>query len=156
MRKTYFQLSESSKERLSSVLERLHKSGLSVKDVEVMSNVQLKRAIGFKGKISSLEGFRRNVAQLQFTQIRKESISNRTLISYRKAGYRGKGLSRVSHQLRKGIGLNTFFDIAKKVQTTFNISKSQSYKRTDLILKKARVNYKKLSKREKEILSYFS
>ena len=156
MRKTYSQLSESSKERLSSVLERLHKSGLSVKDVEAMSNVQLKRAIGFKGKISSLEGFRRNVAQLQFTQIRKESISNRTLISYQKAGYRGKGLSRVSHQLRKGIGLNTFFDIAKKVQTTFNISKSQSYKRTDLILKKARINYKKLSKREKEILSYFS
>lgn len=156
MPKTYQQLSESSKKRLSNVLERLHKSGLTVNDTIKLSDSQLRQAIGFKGKKTSFDAFKRNIKQLQFDQQRKEGISNRTLTSYTKLGYRGKGLSRVKSQLRKSVGLNIFFDIAKEVQTKFNISKNQSYSETRNILKLARNNYRRLSKRERELLSYFS
>lgn len=156
MPKTYSQLKESSKGKLANTLERLHKSGITVKDTLVMSDSQLKQSLGFKGKKTSFEGLKRNIRQLQFDQQRQEGISNRSLTSYAKSGYRGKGLSRVKSQLRKTVGLNIFFDISKKVQSTFNLTTNQSYKQTSLILRKARTNFRNLSKREKEILSFFS
>lgn len=156
MPKNYSQLTESSKNKLSNTLERLHKSGITVRQALSMSDTQLRQALGFKGKKSSLEGLKRNIKQIQFNQNRKEQISNRSLTSYTKSGYRGKGLTRVKSQLRKTTGLNIFFDIAKDVQTKFNVSKERSYSETRTILKVARTNYKKLSKREKELLSYFS
>ncbi len=156
MAKGYSQLTEGSKKKLSNTLERLHKSGITVKQALAMSDLQLRQSLGFKGKKSSLEGLKRSIRQIQFDQNRQEQISNRSLTSYAKSGYRGKGLSRVKSQLRKTSGLNIFFDIAKKVQTTFNVSTNRSYRQTDIILRRARTNYRGLSKREKEILSYFS
>lgn len=156
MVKKYSQLSESSKKRLSSVLVRLHKSGISVKDTQILSDTELKKGLGFKGTQTSFNALKRNIVQLQFTQKRKEGVSNRSLITYSKVGYRGKGLSRVNSQLRKTVGLNIFYDIAKQVQKKFNLTEKQSYRATDSILKQAKVNYKRLDKKERELLSYFS
>jgi len=157
MPKPYSQLSETSKEKLSNVLERCHKRGITVKEALKMSNSELRQNFAIKSrKKATIEGFKRNLRQLQFTQERQEKISGRVLPSYTKVGYRGKGLSRVKSQLRKTVGLNIFFDIAKKVQTTFNVTKNQSYKQTDTILRRARLNYRGLTKREREVLSYFS
>ena len=154
--KKYTQLSKGSKEKLRTTLERLHKSGITVKDVKTMSDLQIKKALGFKGKKASFLGLKRNINQLQFDLERKEGVSNSALPTYVKFGYRGKKLSRTKNELRKTVGLNIFFDIAKKVQKEFKLTERQSYKRTDLILKQANINYKNLSKREKELLSYFS
>ena len=156
MQKKYSQLSESSKKKLSTVLSRLHKSGITVKDTFTMSDTKIKQALGFKGSQTSFKGLKRNILQLQFTQERQESISNKALISYTKVGYRGKGLSRVKSQLRKTVGLNIFFDISKDVQKKFNLSTSESYRITDKLIKRAKSNYKKLTQKEKELLSYFS
>lgn len=156
MQKKYSQLSKSSKTKLSSTLNRLHKSGITVKDVSTMSDAKLKQALGFKGSQTSFKGLKRNIDQLQFTQERKEGISNLSLVSYSKIGYRGKGLSRVKSQLRKGVGLNIFYDISKEVQKKYGLTEKQSYRATDTILTQARKNFKKLDKKEKELLSYFS
>ena len=156
MQKKYSQLSKSSKIKLSSTLNRLHKSGLTVKDVSTMSDSKIKQALGFKGSQTSFKGLKRNIDQLQFTQQRKEGISNLSLISYSKVGYRGKGLSRVKSQLRKSVGLNIFYDISKEVAKKYGLTEKQSYKATNTILIQARKNFKKLDKKEKELLSFFS
>jgi len=156
MQKKYSQLTESSKKKLSGVLSRLHKSGTTVKDTQGMNDMQLKQALGFKGSDTSFKALKRNINQLQFTQERKEGISNRSLISYTKIGYRGKGLSRVKSQLRKTVGLNIFFDISKEVAKKYGLTENQSYSATRTILKQARLNYKKLDKKDKQLLSYFS
>jgi len=156
MPKKYSQLSEGSKKKLSNVLSRLHKSGITIKDTKSMNDSQLKQSLGFKGSNTSFNALKRNINQLQFTNERQEGISNRSLISYTKIGYRGKGLSRVKSQLRKTIGLNIFFYIAKDVQKEFNLSSGESYSATRVLLKRAKINYKKLSQKEKELLSFFS
>ena len=156
MRKKYSQLTEGTKTKYSNTLERLHKSGITVKDTKIMTDLQLKQALGFKGKKSSFEGLKRVIKQLQFDQNRQEKISDRSLQSYSKAGYRGKGLSKVKSQLRKSVGLNIFFDISKEVKSKYGLTTNQSYRQTERILKQARINYGRLSQREKEILSYFS
>lgn len=155
-KKKYSQLSEGSKKKLSGLLVRLHKSGISVKDIPSLSDFQLKKGIGFKGSQTSFKALKRNIVQLQYTQERKEDVSNRSLISYSKIGYRGKGLSRVNSQLRKSVGLNIFFDIAKDVQKKHKLTEKQSYSATRKILKQAKLNYKRLDKKDKELLSYFS
>lgn len=154
MAKTYSQLSEASRKKLDSHLRRIYKNGYSVKEVLAMSDLELRQK--FSLKVSAIEGFKKNTQQLQFTQERKEKISDRSLNEFVKQQYRGKGLSRVKSRLRKTIGLNIFFDISKKVQSQYNLTKNQSYRRTDLILRRARTNYRGLSKREREILSFFS
>lgn len=156
MQKSYTQLSSSSKKKLSTTLNRLHRSGISVKDIPNLSDNEIKKALGFKGTQTSFKGLKRNINQLYFTKERQESISNQSLSSYSKIGYRGKGLTRVKSQLRKTIGLNIFFDIAKKVQDKYALTKKQSYRATDTILTQARKNFRRLDKKEKELLSYFS
>lgn len=156
MVKKFKDLSTSSKKKLSSVLVRLHKRGISVKDTQTLSDSELKKGLGFKGSQTSFIALKRNIVQLQFTQKRKEGVSNLALTSYAKKGIRGKPLSRTKTQLRKEIGLNIFFDIAKDVQKKFNLTENQSYNATRSILRQAKINYKKLDKKEKELLSYFS
>jgi len=154
--KKYVQLSVSSKQKLSSVLVRLHKSGITSKEALGLSDSELKKNLGFKGSQQSFKALKRNITQLSYTQERKQGVSNQSLIHYSNIGYRGKGLSRVKSQLRKGVGLNIFFDIAKKVQKQYSLTEKQSYKATDTILRQAKVNYKRLDKKERELLSYFS
>jgi len=157
MPKPYSQLSETSKEKLSNVLERCHKRGITVKEALKMSNSELRQNFNIKSrKKATIDGFKRNLRQLQFTQERQEKVSDRALKTYVKQNYRGKGLNRVKTQLRKHVGLNTFFDIAKKVQTTFNISRNESYNKTRSILNRYRISKSRLSRREIEILSFFS
>lgn len=162
MVKKYSQLSKGSKDKLSNTVERLHKSGITRKDALKMSDSDLKKALGFKGKKASFEGLKRNIKQIGVgvdkidTKERKEGITNLSIPKYIKFGYRGKKLNIVKTEIRKTAGLNIFYDISKKVQTEFNLSENQSYRRTDAILKIARINYANLTKREKELLSYFS
>ena len=156
MQKKYSQLSKSSKSKLSSVLTRLHKSGITAKEANSMSDSDLKKGLGFKGTNTSFKALKRNINQLQFTKERKEGVSNLSLVTYQKSGFRGKGLSRIKSQLRKGVGLNIFFDIAKEVKDKYGLTKKESYRATDVIIKRAKSNYKKLDKKEKDLLSYFS
>jgi len=160
--KKYTQLSKGSKDKLSTTLERLHKSGITRKEALLMSDYDLKMALGFKGKKASFEALKRNIRQVGHgvsktdTITRKEGISNLLLPKYVKFGYRGKKLNIVKTEIRKASGLNIFFDIAKKVQSTFNVSQKDSWNETRAILELAKVNYNALTKREKKILSYFS
>jgi len=156
MVKKYSQLSEGSKKKLSAVLLRLHKSGISVKDSQIMSDSQIKQKLGFKGSQTSFKALKRNIVQLQYTQERQENISNRSLTNFLNKGVRGKNLLRVKSQLRKTVGLNIFYDISKEVAKKYGLTKKQSYRATDTILTQARKNFKKLDKKEKELLSYFS
>lgn len=162
MVKAYKDLSKGSKSRLSGTVARLHKSGITVRQVydskgkQVMSDIDLKKGLSFKGKKASFDGLKRNILQIQLSQERKEGLSTLALPQYVKFGYKGKKLSVITKELRKTAGLNIFFDISKKVQKQFNLTEKEAFRRTDLILKMAHTNYKKLSKVEKVILSFFS
>lgn len=160
--KDYTKLSKGSKDKLSNTLARLHKSGITRKEALLMSDYDLKQALGFKGKKASFEALKRNIRQIGLgvskTDViqRKEGVSNLVLPKYVKFGFRGKKLNIVKTEIRKASGLNIFFDIAKKVQTTFKISEKDSYNETRAILELAKINYNALTKRQKIILSYFS
>jgi len=162
MTKKYSELGKGSKDKLSSTIERLHKSGITRKEALAMSDSQLRKELGFVGKKASFEGLKRNIKQIGVgisktdTIKRKEGLSNLLLPKYIKFGYRGKRLNIVKTEIRKTSGLNIFFDISKKVQTQFNLTSKQAYKRTDLIIKKYYKDKRTLSNVERQILSFFS
>ena len=160
--KKYSELGKGSKDKLSSTIERLHKSGITRKEALAMSDSDLKQSLGFVGKKASFEGLKRNIRNIgsgisdKDKLTRKEGLSNIVLPKYVKFGYRGKKLNVVKTELRKTAGLNIFFDISRKVQSQFNLTSKQAYKRTDLIIKKYHFKKESLSKVERQILSFFS
>jgi len=162
MVKEYKDLDVKFKERLSIVVERLHKSGITRTEALKMSDSDLRKSLGFVGKKASFEGLKRNIRNIgsgisdKDKLTRKEGLSNLILPKYSKIGYRGKGLTRVKSQIRKTAGLNIFFDISKKVQSQFNLTSKEAYKRTDLIIKKYHTRKESLTKVERQILSFFS
>lgn len=94
-------MKKSTKDKYSSVLIRLYKSGLTVDDVLKLSDNDLKHAIGFKGK--NIDAFRRNVKALTKTDTRIQVILKDVEKKFIKDGYRGKGLKRVQKDLESTI-----------------------------------------------------
>lgn len=152
----YVNLTQNSKTKLVSVAERLERCGITSKDALKLSDFDLKQIVGFKGKKSSFDGFKRNIKEISFDLERKKGVLNDSLPKYTKLGYRGKGLNLVKVRLNKTLGLNTFFDIAKEVQKKFGLSESESWSKTRDTLALANVSFKQLLPSEKEVLEYFS
>ena len=163
MVKKYSQLKPLSKNKLSTTLERLHKSGLKRNDIfrpkdnkQLISDKELRLSLGFKGKKASFEGLKRNIRQIGISKERKEGSVNLSLPKYANFGFRGRKLDIIKKELRTTSGINIFFDIQAKVQKEFNLTKNQALIQTKAILEIAKTNYTKLNKREKIVLSYLS
>jgi len=154
--KAYINLEKASKDKLVSVAERLERSGITVKEALKLSDLDLRKSVGFKGKKTSFEGFKRNVKEIGLTLERKQGILKDALPKYAKIGYIGKGLNLAKVRLDKIIGLNVFFDIAKEVQNKFGLTVSESYNKTSNMLQIAKFDFNQLSKSEKIILEFFS
>lgn len=165
----YSKLDEKSKNKYASIVNRLEKAGLKKRDILddkgnfIISDKQLKSNLGFKGKQSSFNGLKRNIKETLNTGIdkvdkrkRKEGSVNILLTKAKKSGYIGKGLSQIKFRLDKTAGVNPFFDISQKVQTTFNISEKKAFVITRDILKRVKKGKQALNQKEKIILSYFS
>jgi len=154
VRKDFNQLAKSSKDKYSSILKRLHTSGITSKEALVMSNSELKKTIGFKGKLSSLNGLKRNISAIKRDSTKKRDLPNYTLKSYKKFGYRGKKLQEVKIELNKTIG-STFYSISDDIQKKRNISEKEADKRVNFLLKldKKKLNDTEVvSEKERDIL----
>ena len=160
--KKYSSLKKSSKAKLSQINRRLQKRNLTPNQFLNLSRSEQKKAFNYKGLDKNFDGTIRNVKQLTIgvskddKLLRQRSTINLSTKFFYKIGFRKKKLSRMKAQLTKSMGLNIFFDIAKRVQKKYKISINASYKKTNNILKLAKINYNKLNKKDKNILSYFS
>lgn len=161
-KKTYPSLKKATKDKLSQVNRRLQKAGLTPYEFLDLSRSEQKKVINYKGLDKNFNGTIRNVKQLIIgvskddKLLRQKSTVNLSTKFFIKIGFRRKKLSRIRAQLSKSMGLNIFFDIAEMVQKKYKLSKDASYRKTDSILKMAKIDYNKLKKKDKNILSYFS
>lgn len=169
--KSYNQLNQNAKDKLANTLNRLERSGIKINDyIEInkrssnygkfkVSNQQIKNDLAFKGKLTSLEGLKRNIREVWLTKERKEGSVNINVDKAKRSGYIGKGLSQIKNRYRKTAGFNIFFDISEKVQTQFNVSEKKAWNITRDILKRAKDSKQKLNllnQKEKQLLSFFS
>jgi len=160
--KKYPSLKKGTRDKLSQTNRRLQKVGLTPNEFLDLNRSEQKKALNYKGLDKNFDGTIRNVKQLIIgvskddKLLRQKSIVNISTKFYVKIGFRRKKLSRMKAQLSKSMGLNIFYDIAKKVQKKYKLSKDASYRKTDSILKRALIDYGKLKRKEKNILSYFS
>lgn len=155
VKKQFKELSKQSKSRYGNVLERLHKSGVRISDVSAMPDAMLRKAIGFKGKKKSLDGFRRNVSAIKRDTTKRTSLPTYVIPKYKKFGYRKKRLAQVYAELNKTIG-ETFSGIAeglRAVNKSYTIKKS--YARTRFLLKLPRSQYGRLPQKERDVLALF-
>ena len=81
MVKTYNELSKGTKERFSSMLTLLHKSGFTVPEVRSFTPKQLGVALGCKAHLPALEGYMRLIRQMSLTPERKEKTLNKSIVS---------------------------------------------------------------------------
>lgn len=154
MVKEYSQLSDTTKSRYSSMLEKLHKSGYSITEVRDFSGMELKKALGNKATVKTNEAYIRIIKQISKTPERKERTIALTLISYKNFGYRGKKLDVIEKELIKTSG-NTFMSIAKDLQNV-GYSEKESYYKTRELLKVPKSDYdKKLTITEKNIIENY-
>ena len=154
MVKEYSQLSEPTKSRYSSMLEKLHKSGFTISEVRNFTGKELKNALGNKATVKTNEAYIRIIKQISSTPERKEKTIEKTLISYKNFGYRGKKLNDIEKELVKTSG-NTFMSIAKDLQHE-GYSEKESYYKTRELLKVPKSDYdKKLTKIEKDIIESY-
>ena len=160
--KKYPSLKKGTRDKLSQTNRRLQKVGLTPDEFLDLNRSEQKKSLNYKGLDKNFDGTIRNVKQLiigvskEDKLLRQKSIVNISTKFYLKIGFRRKKLSRMKAQLSKSMGLNIFYDIAKKVQKKYKLSKDASYRKTDSILKRALIDYGKLKRKEKNILSYFS
>lgn len=138
--KDYDQLSEASKKRLSTALEKVHKSGFSIKDYEQMNDKDFSKNLGIKlGKktkygYSNVYAHRKLFKQVKGTPTRKTESIEKSLKKYEKEGWKGKGLVRMKKELVKVAG-NTFQEVYEQLDKKYHFeSKSTGYEYTRQLL----------------------
>lgn len=156
MAKSWSQLSESSKRTLVNRVEKVHKAGYSVQEAIKMSPTKFKGVIGSSAKVNTIKAYQRNLRSAIDTQTKQTAIKNRITSNFVKNGWKGKALSRMSTQVSKTVGLNPFFDIAKKIQKKQKVTKQMSFKAARNLIEAAKRSYQGLNQADKEVLSYFS
>lgn len=164
-RVNYTNAKDTSKSKWKSTALRLNQNGYTAKEIlekdkngnYIIDDKQLKSIFQFKGKgyKSQAIGFRKNVSQLQFDTERKRNVWKDVETKYNSMGFRGKKLSRMMVDVNNTLGLNTFFDIARKVQKEYGISKQDSYDKTRDIINQANFLRSGLSRKDADIISAF-
>ena len=155
--KEYNELSKSSKSKIASALQRLDRAGITTKQAKEMSNTDLRKAIGFKGKKTSFEGFKRNVYQITFSQEhRKESVKI-GVGKYKQIGWKGIKLKQLEKDLTKTAG-SSFISIADELEKIGYTEldkegKKLSWKRAEFLLKIPKDEYSQIPIKEREILA---
>lgn len=153
LKKKYSELSESSKSKIASTLERLDKAGITIKEAKAMSDADLRKGVGFKGKKTSFEGFKRNVQQITFTQEHRKESANIVIAKYKKYGFKGRKLKELEKDLTKTAG-SSFISISQELEK-IGYDKDESYKAAELLLKIPKDKYDTIPAAEREILRDF-
>ncbi len=118
--KEYKNLSESTKTRLASALEKVHKSGFTISDYEQMNDKDFASNLGIKlGKktkygYSNVYAHRKLFRQTKGSAERKQNSVDKAIKHYEKDGWPGKGLKRMRRELVKTAGA-TFFEVHDQV-----------------------------------------
>lgn len=155
----YAQLSESTKQRYSSMLEKVHKSGYTSKELLKMNDNDFRNALGTKAKnLNSQRSLVRNMSKgtsRKDTKERQEGLINRVVKSYKKSGIKGKQLTTITKEVKKSIGYNKFFDIAKDLQQYYGETNEQSWKHAHDIIILPKKLQPLLDQKEIDILSEY-
>lgn len=150
--KDYDQLSEGTKKRLASTLEKVHKSGYSISDYEKMDNKDFASNLGIKPTKTNIEANRRLLRQVKGTSERKQKTIDKSIDQYKKEGWKGKGLERIRTDLVKTAGF-TFFEVYDKVQDKYKFeTKEQGYEYTRGLLRVPAEAVDDLSDFDKEVI----
>jgi len=149
----YGKLSKGSKSKIASTLERLDKVGISVKKAKAMSDTDLRKATGFKGKKVSLEGFKRNIRQITFTQEHRKKSVNIVIAKYKKFGFKGAKLKQLEKDLTKTAG-SSFISISDELQK-LGYEKYDSYDQAEFLLKIPKDKYDTIPIEQQDILRDF-
>lgn len=153
MTKTYSQLLDSTKERFSSMLKLLHKSGLTTSEVRNFTPRELKNALGNKAVLKTNKAYLSVIRQMTKNFEVKENTVNLALNTYKQFGFRTKGLKFIEKQLSKAMS-NTFNDIAKRLQKINpKLTKKQSYIKARDLLKVPKSDYVMLNQQERLVLA---
>ena len=153
MKKKYQELSVSSKSKIASTLERLDKIGITVKEAKRMTDTDLRKAIGFKGKKASFEGFKRNVRQITFSQEHRKESANIVIKKYKKFGFKGVKLKQLEKDLTKTAG-SSFISISEELQK-LGYEKYKSYDQAEFLLKIPKSEYDTIPIEQQDILRDF-
>ena len=155
-KKDYGKLSKGSKSKIASTLERLDKVGISVKKAKAMTDSELRKAFYSgkkKPKKASLEGFKRNIRQITFTQEHRKKSVNIVIAKYKKFGFKGAKLKQLEKDLTKVAG-SSFISISEELQK-LGYEKYDSYDQAEFLLKIPKDKYDTIPIEQRDILRDF-
>ena len=116
-----------------------------------MSDADLRKGVGFKGKKASFEGFKRNIRQITFTQEHRKGSANIVVAKYKSYGFKGAKLKQLEKDLTKTAG-SSFISISQELEK-IGFSKEMSYKRASFLLKIPKSKYNLIQQSERDILA---
>lgn len=153
VKKKYAELSEGSKKKIAGVLKRLDKADITVKKAKAMTDSDLKKALGFKGKKASFIGLRKNIKQITLTQVRRKESVDIVVKQYQKQGWKGVKLKGLQKDLTKTAG-SSFISISNELQK-LGYEKYDSYDQAEFLLKIPKSKYNTIPKDQRDILRDF-
>lgn len=150
--KDYSQLTDSTKKRLASMLESIHKGGYTLSEAKKLNDKDLKVIFP---NVKDLSSYRRLFNQITNSKERREGSIAIAKKVYVKANWTGKGLVKIEKELIKVSG-NIFSAISDKVKKTYNLSDREAdlYAKKLLLISKS--ERKNLNKTDYDILDDFS
>ena len=117
-----------------------------------MSDVDLRSSIGFKGKKTSFDGFKRNLNAIRTDTSKRQALPTYVLPKYVKFGYKGNRLKQVTVELKKTVG-ETFSGMVADLRVANPLyTAKKANKRVAFLLKLPKSKYKRLPKGERDIL----
>jgi hypothetical protein len=160
----YNKLDESTKSRLASFVEKVHKKGLTFKELREMNNREFNKALELKGRFSNakVSAQRRLLTQTYGSNVRRVESKERAIKNYKNFGYSGKRLDQINRELSQTIG--SIFDsisidiealLYSKIKTPYIRERKANLKTKELLLidKTERDN---LNQKIKDILGFWS
>ena len=128
-----------------------------MKEAQSLSDIDLKRAIGFKGKQSSFKGFKRNLNAIDPTinnDYDRAIELSKDVASKEKTS---KDKSRKYKIATNVLGHNRYWNgVSKAVDINRNLTKNQALEIVDRTIKSAKIDFNALSKKQKEIIQAIS
>lgn len=147
------QLSDATKKRLSNVVDKAYRSGISLFKLKDMNDYDLRET--FDSKAKSMDGIRRLIKQAIGNEERRLEFVKSNVNKYKDLGFKGKGLERVERDLHK-TSSSTFLIISKKVQSVYGVGKRIADLHTKYILSFPKEKRYNLVQKDIDILDSFS
>lgn len=147
--KDYKDLSPSTQKRLSTLLETLYKSGISVIQANNMTDSELRQAINSNAK--DMNPNRRLIKQLIKTPDRKKGSIDIVKDKLKKEGWKDKALDNRVKELNKTVG-STFLYVSNELQVRKGMSEKDSWTRARFLLKLPESKYNEIDLIEKDIM----